>query len=132
MLGWQMSSFTRPLIIRYDYEKNPKKPFELYERFTYYTELLPVTEIDVPAGYATDFASIPRFFWRILPPWGNYGKAAVVHDWLCDIEPKLCDSDTAADIFNEAMVVLGVGKIKRGIMVKAVKWFGPKFEFESF
>lgn len=38
--------------------------------------------IRVPAGFVTDFASIPRAFWVVLPPTGKYGKAAVVHDYL--------------------------------------------------
>ena len=36
----------------------------------------------VPREFATDFASIPRFLWRVLPPWGDYGHAAILHDWL--------------------------------------------------
>jgi hypothetical protein len=41
------------------------------------------TEILVPAGFKTDFASIPRIFWAILPPWDvEYGKPAVIHDYL--------------------------------------------------
>lgn len=123
-----MSSFTKPLIIEYDYEGDPKRPYVLHRSFSYYTDLLPVTVIDVPAGYRTDFASIPRIFWRVLPPFGRYGKAAVIHDWLCDVEPKICDHLTAADVFDEAMAVLGVGRVKRAVMVRAVKWFGPKFQ----
>ena len=33
----------------------------------------------------------------------------------------------AADIFNEALAVLGEPAWRRAIMVWAVKWFGPKF-----
>jgi len=36
----------------------------------------------VPAGFVSDFATIPRIFWRLLPPWGRYSPAAVIHDWL--------------------------------------------------
>ncbi len=38
--------------------------------------------VEVKIGFMTDFASIPRLFWIILPRWGKYGNAAVVHDWL--------------------------------------------------
>lgn len=38
----------------------------------------------IPAGYLTDGASVPRPFWSFIPPWGQYGQAAVVHDYLCD------------------------------------------------
>ena len=63
--------------------------------------------ITVPAGHRTDFASIPRVLWPLLPPVGRTGKAAVIHDWLCDEHPHSVDHKMAADIFNEAMTVLG-------------------------
>ena len=107
------------------------KPFELMAELVYRTDLLLIaTHIVVPAGYRTDFASIPRIMWRIIgsPASGKYREAAVIHDWLCDEAFHSVDSDTAADIFNEAMVDLGVSVWRRWMMVKAVKWFGPKFK----
>lgn len=38
-------------------------------------------EIVVPAGFTTDFNSIPRGLWNVFPPW-EYPEAGVVHDWL--------------------------------------------------
>lgn len=38
--------------------------------------------VDVPTGFVTDFASIPRAFWSLLPTDGDYAYAAVVHDYL--------------------------------------------------
>lgn len=38
--------------------------------------------LGVPRGFVTDFASVPRLLWTLLPPWGRYTAAAVVHDWL--------------------------------------------------
>ena len=38
--------------------------------------------VDVPRGFVTDFASIPRIFWTILPPDDRYTYAAVLHDYL--------------------------------------------------
>ena len=75
----------------------------------------------VPAGYLTDFATIPRPFWVFLPPWGNYGRAAILHDWLisCHIVPrKLADR-----IFFEAMTTTGVNPLVRWIMFIAVRSF---------
>lgn len=43
-----------------------------------------VDKITVPAGYETDFASIPVIFSLILGPCDNYAEEAVVHDWLCE------------------------------------------------
>ncbi|TQK10709.1 DUF1353 domain-containing protein [Herbaspirillum sp. SJZ107] len=36
----------------------------------------------VPIGFVTDFASIPRVLWSLLPSDGPYVYAAVVHDYL--------------------------------------------------
>jgi hypothetical protein len=38
--------------------------------------------INVPIGFKTDFASVPRLLWSIIPRWGKYGNAAVIHDFL--------------------------------------------------
>ncbi len=38
--------------------------------------------IVVPTGFVTDFASVPRAFWAVLPPFGNHQLAAIVHDFL--------------------------------------------------
>jgi hypothetical protein len=38
--------------------------------------------IVVPAGFETDGASVPRLFWALLPTWGKYSRAAVIHDYL--------------------------------------------------
>jgi hypothetical protein len=38
--------------------------------------------IMVPAGFVTDFASVPRSLWSLYPPWGSYGLAAILHDFL--------------------------------------------------
>src|SRR5256885_7105310 len=38
--------------------------------------------VDVAIGFQTDFATVPRPLWIVLPKWGRYGNAAVIHDWL--------------------------------------------------
>jgi hypothetical protein len=38
--------------------------------------------VEVPTGFVTDFASIPRAFWSALRPDGKYTYAAIVHDYL--------------------------------------------------
>lgn len=39
-------------------------------------------EINVPVGFVTDFASIPRIFWSLLPTDGQYTYPAIIHDYL--------------------------------------------------
>lgn len=82
----------------------------------------------VPAGYLTDGATLPRLFWSLLPPWGSYGQAAVVHDILCEhlsitvhgIEAQISRAQ-ADKAFKEAMIVLGVPRWKRNLMYIAVR-----------
>lgn len=41
------------------------------------------TEVNIPANFITDLASVPQIFWNVLPPQGgSYGLPAVVHDYL--------------------------------------------------
>ena len=120
-----MSTFTTPLIVS---PHEDGKHWIIGSPFIYYVgEYLESNDIViVPKGYSTDFASVPRFLWNIFPPWGKYGKAAVVHDWLCDIKDR--PSKEVHKIFLEAMAVLKVPRWKRNIMYFGVKMFGPKFD----
>jgi len=79
-------------------------------------------KIKIPAGFETDFASVPRIFWRIIPPWGKYSKAAVIHDYLYSTQEV---TRLRADkIFLSLMVELKVKKWKRRVMYRAVRMFG--------
>lgn len=66
--------------------------------------------IEVPKGFKTDLASIPRFLWSFLPPFGNYTTAAVVHDKLCvyDVYDGYMKRSVADDIFLNMMLEDGV------------------------
>ena len=78
--------------------------------------------IEVPIGTHTDFASIPRILWTVIPRWGKYGNAAVIHDWLYWEQSR--SRKQADDIFLEGMEVLGVSAWKRYLMYWAVRFFG--------
>jgi hypothetical protein len=41
-----------------------------------------VQKVEVPKGFVTDFASIPRAFWSLLPPDNDYTYPAILHDFL--------------------------------------------------
>ena len=79
----------------------------------------------VPKGFITNFASVPRFFWSIIPPWGKYGKAAVIHDYL--YYTKKYTRKRADEIFLEGMEVLGVSLWKRQVMYWAVRIFAKSY-----
>lgn len=101
-------------------------------------------EVQVPERFITDFASIPRPFWFFLPTWGEYGWAAVIHDWLYWEQPEALlrplsgKIDTgqlvsrkdhfkrkiADQAFFNGMVKLGVSLLKRNIIYWTVRVFG--------
>ena len=77
----------------------------------------------VPAGFTTDFASVPRPFWDLEPPVGDVAKAAVVHDYLY-VTKGLGGRYTRAQadgIFRKAMADLGVPLWKRTLLWAAVR-----------
>lgn len=116
-----MSKFTTPLIVKvHDDGAN----YELVEGFEYYRENDKKTIIKVPTGFVTDFASVPRIFWSIYPPFGRYSKAAVLHDYLYDITCEYLYSRKDSDeIFLEAMKAVGVKKFTRSLLYYMVRWF---------
>jgi len=64
----------------------------------------------VPIGQRTDFASVPRVFVWLLPRYGRYTKAAILHDYLWRVAVPagritLIDAD---GILRQAMRELGV------------------------
>ncbi|KKM07440.1 hypothetical protein LCGC14_1733860 [marine sediment metagenome] len=125
-----MSSFTSPLIVKV----LGKHKFELFRSFTFHVDSRYSKElIRVPKGFITDFASVPKAFWSIIPPYGKYTKAAVLHDYLYKYHGFVSGNQTisytrkeADQLFLKAMEVLGVGRIKRWIMYQAVRRFGAK------
>lgn len=78
--------------------------------------------IEVPAGFDTDFASVPRGLWNLVPPDGPYTPAAVIHDWLyrhSHLDRKTCDA-----VFLEAMKVCQTPLWQRTLIWSAVRAFG--------
>ena len=78
--------------------------------------------INVPIGFMTDFASVPRPLWWLIPKWGKYGNAAVIHDY-CYWEQSRSRKESDS-IFREAMQVLEVSKWKTFLMYWAVRLGG--------
>lgn len=75
----------------------------------------------IPAGFRTDFASIPRIFNNIFPKTGRYGKPAVNHDhryFTGDISRREADIE-----FYRAMLSQEVKKWKAWLFYKAVRMF---------
>jgi hypothetical protein len=78
--------------------------------------------ITVPAGFVTDLTSVPRLLWPVLPPYGRYLTAAIVHDYA--YENALLTKSKVDRIFYKNMLISGVPRWKRRVMYWAVKRFG--------
>lgn len=99
-----------------------ERRWRLLEPFDFASETIERI-VSVPSGFETDFASIPRVFWAILPPTGDYGKAAVLHDWLYRTQGRATRAE-ADGVLMEAMIALGVGWWTRTIIYRGVRLGG--------
>ncbi|EEI4447826.1 DUF1353 domain-containing protein [Salmonella enterica] len=113
-----MSKFTTPAILEMLGHYN----WRVYEPFEFYLSDDESDVIEVPAGFVTDLASVPRIFWSLMPPDGRYAKAAIIHDYMYDNAQRT--KREADRIFLDGMTVLGVPKWKRTVMYLAVRLFG--------
>ncbi len=86
--------------------------------------------IVAPRGFETDFASIPWPVSLVLPRWGRWGRAAVIHDLGYDLlgraapHPLMPTRAEADRVFHEAMLVSGVPRFLAALMWAAVRVFG--------
>lgn len=106
--------------------------------------------VDVESGFRTDGATIPRMFWWLLPPLGEYSQATTLHDKLCqtyEITQVINGTPTQVKIIRkdidlilaEAMDVLEVTKWKRNFIMAGVNIYRtvanpttPKTPAQSF
>lgn len=99
----------------------------LYEPLVYASGILDRV-LTVPAGFKTDFASVPRWLpiaYAVIA--GSATPAAVVHDRLYQAHgvDDLAVSRAVADsVFAEAMTVLGEPAWRAWAMYRAVRLFG--------
>ena len=86
--------------------------------------------IQVPQGFETDGASIPRLLRTII--WNPFDTkfiaARLIHDYL--YISQIRNKETADDIFFEILLMSWVGKWKSVVMYHRVKWFG-KWEYNK-
>lgn len=86
--------------------------------------------IRIPAGFVTDFASMP-FGVVFKSPGGKWDKPAIVHDllyrrgWIeVDQHRRTITRAEADQVFREAMEVAGVDSIRRTIIYAGVRLGG--------
>ncbi len=79
-------------------------------------------EVLVPTGFVTDFASIPKNFWTLLRPDGEYTYAAIIHDYLYWEQPR--SREEADQIFKMAMQDFGISAVEVELIYGAVRFVG--------
>lgn len=115
-----MGCFTSNLVVT---PCSDGKMWVLTDRFEFhYREAGQIRRLVVPHGFLTDFASVPLPFRLIFPPWGKYGQASVIHDWMYwdQSMPRV----TADRVFLDGMRTLRVLSPVRWIIYAGVRLFG--------
>lgn len=115
-----MSSFTEGLQV----ELLPDgKTFELLRPFHYYFYEGVSEGVTIPAGFQTDFATVPAIVSPFIQKMGKHSKASVLHDYLYTV-PQFRTRLECDQIFRDAMKVSGVSMAKRNAIYYAVRMFG--------
>lgn len=102
----------------------PSGAWRILEPLVYLSAL--IGRVEVPAGFETDFASVPRLPLAYLLTGNTAHAAAVVHDWLC-VNPGELATATIDRVFREACEASGVPWWRRWLMfgaVRAADWVG--------
>jgi hypothetical protein len=106
-----------------DMEKKGRTLAVVTRPYAFEHPILKDQRIEIPEGFVTDFASIPRFLWFMVPPFGRHAPAAVIHDFL--YASGQSGARKYADfLFREAMKELGVPLLRRSMMYMAVRLGG--------
>jgi len=75
--------------------------------------------IDVPTGFVTDLASVPRIARSIIPQIGDQNGPSVVHDWCYRNHWKT--RALSDGLFLASMRIAGVNWLRRNIIYSAVR-----------
>ena len=95
--------------------------WKLLETIRIYSEILKINVV-VLRGFVTDFASVPQPFWGIIPPYGKYSTAALVHDYLYKNASKLKLTRKQCDLaFREFLIDSTCKKWRRHLMYFGVR-----------
>jgi len=78
--------------------------------------------IEVPTGFLSDLASVPRLPLAYLLAGDTAHEAAVVHDWL--YQNRISTRAQADAVLDEAMAVTGEPRWRRRLMWSAVRTGG--------
>ncbi len=86
-----------------------------------------IYSIQIPQGFSTDFASIPKCVRNIIENVGKYNDIYLLHDWLYSKLSQESFSRKEVDqIMLEKLKEFGMNFVKRNLVYNAVRIFGGK------
>ena len=98
------------------------------DRGNVYTLTVPIRYcgLEIPAGFESDGASVPRFFWRCVFPPGEPRAllAAFVHDYIYQTHPAGWSKQEADYTFYLLLKDQGISPVSAYLAYLGVKWFG--------
>ena len=82
--------------------------------------------LTVPAGFESDGASVPRFFWRVVFPPGDTKalRAAFLHDWIYRTHPEGWSRAAADELFRQVLIEDGIPRNSADLAWWGVRLFG--------
>jgi len=93
-----------------------------------YTLLSPIRYcgLEIPAGFESDGASVPRLFWSTVFPPGYPPAlcAAFVHDYVYRVHPDGWSKKDADTSFFYLLREAGLSELRARAAYLGVKWFG--------
>lgn len=98
------------------------------DRGNVYTLLEPLhyMNLEIPVGFESDGASVPRFFWRLVFPPGDPKAlhAAIIHDYIYRTHPTGWTKENADKIFRHLLISGGVEEWRANLAYTGVRLFG--------
>ena len=93
-----------------------------------YTLLEPLCccDLTIPAGFKSDGASVPRFFWRLVFPPGDACalRAGIIHDYIYRKRPAGWSRKAADQLFYDLLIRDGTPVYRACLAYTAVRLFG--------
>lgn len=127
-----MSSFTRSLVLE---DTGDGRHWSLFAAIRYEIGKEGSGHyVDIPAGFITDLASVPRVLHSLVPPTGRGNASSVLHDYLYQhpyfyyrlpgsrvANLSMLDRLACDQIFYEALRVQGAGWLRAQAMYRGVR-----------
>lgn len=83
--------------------------------------------ITIPRGMRTDLSSVPQALWSILPPYGPFLLAALIHDYLYIFDYMREElGDREARLFADKEMLLWSNKLNKNWIDNYIRYYGVR------